>query len=789
MPDQSSVQYDAFISYSRAVDGKLAPSLQDGLRRFAKPWYRRRALHVFRDDASLSANPALWTSIQKAISASEFFILLASPDAAHSEWVNREVTQWLEVKSHLKLLIALTDGSLVWNPESGDFDWERSTALPPALRGVFEQEPRYADLRWARSNHHLSLQHAVFRDNVGDLAATLQGRPKDELMGEDVRQHHRTMRLTRIVVVTLLFLTVGLGVASVVASRQRNLAEQQRDEALRSQSLYLGRLSGIYLGYGHTASAVRLALQALPADLGHPDRPYVRGAEIELYRALSRNFELLTLREHDDTVFHAAFSPGGGTIVTASWDGTAILWDAGSGVRIRTLETHDDAVSFASFSPDGRQVLSASMDGTARLWDAVTGRMTHVLEHEKAVWPAAFSPDGARLVTVSGETVRLWGTQAGELQHTLHGHGDRIGVARFSPAGEYLITASSIDRTTRLWNVETGEELHQLVGYEGVVRRAAFNPNGSLVAGAATDGTTRVWNVASGEPVLVLPTRDGKAAYGLAFSPDGSRIATGSQAGAVQLWDATTGHELHDLKGHTGEVVQVAFAPGGGLLVTASFDDTARIWDVQTGSLVRVLEGHVADIQHAAFSPNGRRILTAAWDGTARVWDAEVPEPDPVFKGHDAPVDQATFSPEGTRLVTVSSDETSRLWEAATGRLLHVLDQGHGWIRQATFSPDGGQLVTRVRQGADLGRRERRVAAGPRARVRLGDARVVRSCWGTGRHRPFGRYGRVLECRVRRTGAHPERTRGRDPEHRVQPGRRAPRHGVEGWQRSGVGRP
>lgn len=30
--------YDAFISYSHALDGRLAPALQSALHRFTKPW-------------------------------------------------------------------------------------------------------------------------------------------------------------------------------------------------------------------------------------------------------------------------------------------------------------------------------------------------------------------------------------------------------------------------------------------------------------------------------------------------------------------------------------------------------------------------------------------------------------------------------------------------------------------------------------------------------------------------------------------------------------------------------
>ena len=54
-------RYDAFISYSHAADGALAPALRNGLQRFATPWRvlrftnPTRSLRVFQDQASLSA--------------------------------------------------------------------------------------------------------------------------------------------------------------------------------------------------------------------------------------------------------------------------------------------------------------------------------------------------------------------------------------------------------------------------------------------------------------------------------------------------------------------------------------------------------------------------------------------------------------------------------------------------------------------------------------------------------------------------------------------------------------
>src|ERR1043166_7815535 len=117
-------RYNAFISYSHAAVGKLAPAIQAALHRFAKPWYRLRALRVFRDETTLALTPELWPAIEKALGSSEYFILLASPQAAASRWVRQELEWWLTNRSPQKLLLVLTDGEIHWSDAVGDFEWE-----------------------------------------------------------------------------------------------------------------------------------------------------------------------------------------------------------------------------------------------------------------------------------------------------------------------------------------------------------------------------------------------------------------------------------------------------------------------------------------------------------------------------------------------------------------------------------------------------------------------------------------------------------------------------------------
>ena len=112
--------YDAFVSYSHAKDKPIAAALQSVIEKLGKPWYRRRSLRVFRDDTSLSATPQPWPTTERALGELRYFLLLASPEAALSKWVIKEVTHWLDHNSIETLLIGLTDGGSVGNQPGAD---------------------------------------------------------------------------------------------------------------------------------------------------------------------------------------------------------------------------------------------------------------------------------------------------------------------------------------------------------------------------------------------------------------------------------------------------------------------------------------------------------------------------------------------------------------------------------------------------------------------------------------------------------------------------------------------
>ncbi len=57
------------------------------------------------------------------------------------------------------------------------------------------------------------------------------------------------------------------------------------------------------------------------------------------------------MRGHSTPLASAAFRPDGSRSVTASWDNTTRIWDAGAATEIAVLRGHDNCVLSAAFSP------------------------------------------------------------------------------------------------------------------------------------------------------------------------------------------------------------------------------------------------------------------------------------------------------------------------------------------------------------------------------------------------------------------------------------------------------
>jgi hypothetical protein len=115
--------YDGFISYRHSPkQAQIVGAIQAALHKFAKPFWKLRALRLYRDESNLSVHPDLWGTLVEALDRCRYLLLVASREAVESKWVKRETSHWLEHRGDRNLIILLTDGEVVWDDAAQRFD-------------------------------------------------------------------------------------------------------------------------------------------------------------------------------------------------------------------------------------------------------------------------------------------------------------------------------------------------------------------------------------------------------------------------------------------------------------------------------------------------------------------------------------------------------------------------------------------------------------------------------------------------------------------------------------------
>jgi WD40 repeat protein/DNA-binding SARP family transcriptional activator len=520
--------------------------------------------------------------------------------------------------------------------------------------------------------------------------------------------------------------------AQALAEEQRRRAEAERQRAqtesraagrLRRRAIYLAvaaaglmvlLAAALWLGRARQAQARlaisrELAAAAVNALQVDPERSVLLGlqametadtleARNALHQALPELHNVLTIAAHEPGgAPGVAYSPDGARVASIGIDGTAKVWDAGSGELLQTFAGDPDTIGAnIAFSPDG-ELLAASWASQVLVWEMADGELRWRLPGRivgmDTTDSLAFSADSARLAVANMDgQPKVWDMANGRELFALAGHESVTDGLAYSPDGRRLATGDSAG-IVKIWDAATGRELATLK-HGGRVHGLAFSPDGRHLAAAGADGRLVVWDTESGGTVLSLPTSSGL--YDIAYMPDGERLVSVHQDGTTMLWDAASGQPLLTLAGHLSTVISVSPSPDNIHVTTSGYDSTVRIWDTRPGRELVTMPAHAGPAYDTAYSPDGTRLATAGADGTVKLWDPAsgllalslFPDaPGPGFSG-------IAFSPDGQRVAAGGVNGTVRIGDAATGRTLQILTGHTDMVWGLAFSPDGTRLAT-----------------------------------------------------------------------------------------------
>lgn len=701
-----AISHDAFISYSHSADRKLAPALERGLEKLAKPLLKLRALDVFRDETSLTASPALWPGIVEHLSGSQWFLLVASTASAASPWCNKEVLWWLENRSVDRMLLIVTDGEIAWDSSANDFDWNRTTVLSRSLCRRFAEEPLYVDMRWAREVESLSLSNPRFRNAVVDIAAPLRGMRKDELDSADVRQLRRNRLLVR-AGVTAIVIAAAIAVwFAILADERRKEAERRRNEAIA------GRLAS---DARDTQKEKHLDLALLLATASLRIEPTPQGANV-LLSTFAPHQHPMAMLDAGNSVQALAATSDGRLLASGNANGMVTVWD------LSTLQPfagpydfHGGPVNNLAFSPDNKLLAIAGRDSMLALWD-VERRATFgepLKRHDGEVRSVSFSPDGRLLASGGGDgSLLLWDlsqrTPVADLGgKEADGSWYEIYNVGFNPDGKLLASTSPNDGI-RLWDVARRTQAGQPLTSDELRNptRLAFSPDNTMLAVGDVSGSVVIWTLPDLEP-HIFRGHDNQV-WGLSFSRDSSMLASaGSFDGKVILRDvAGEGDPIGaPLAAHKGTVTSVAFL-GNDKLATGGEDGKIIIWQVERHpAIARLVQKPVKWISSASFTADGK-LLALGNEDSLFLWDLAHERQAGKSLKPDGMVSRLDFSRDGTTLISRSGNEIFTRWDLDQRKRI-----GEPFplrkITASAVSPDGETLVSGNAHGAvvlwDLG--------------------------------------------------------------------------------------
>ncbi|PVV04960.1 hypothetical protein BB560_000524 [Smittium megazygosporum] len=356
---------------------------------------------------------------------------------------------------------------------------------------------------------------------------------------------------------------------------------------------------------------------------------------------------VISLKEHNNSVFASAWNPVMSNVLASGGDGTAIIWTLKSPENSDPLQNdtenkfvtllHKSAstqpeissddnkantdVTTVSWCKEGTLLATGCFDGKTRIWN-LSGKLEKTLSFDDVpIILVRWSPSSKYVLSGNlAGSIFLWDVQTGEMVSKFEKHSDSI--MDISWNSDEIFASCSADKSILVWSVSMPDNpIYKLLGHKAGVNSISWHKSGNYLASGSDDSSAKVWEFVNAEKLI-------KGKQNTRGDEDGADEDGKTETIVIngEEVDLESGEDedvvARSLLGHEQQVYSVEWLPNSQntILATASFDGSVRVWDTKTGNIIRTLYAHSDPVHSIAFSPDGRYLISGSFDKSINLW-------------------------------------------------------------------------------------------------------------------------------------------------------------------------
>jgi WD40 repeat protein len=184
-------------------------------------------------------------------------------------------------------------------------------------------------------------------------------------------------------------------------------------------------------------------------------------------------------------------------IVSGGMEGEVRVWRIGQQMQQMeaSMKEHRGQVWSIILRQDDSQAVSASSDGSCIVWDLSTKTRSMCLFESTMFKSIVYHPDESQLLTTgSDRKIAYWDTFDGQAIRVLEGSDEgELCTLSISKSGQTFCSGGQ-DRLLKVWDYDQGMCKYLGIGHSGIISSVAIAPDQKSIVSVGSEGAIFIWN-------------------------------------------------------------------------------------------------------------------------------------------------------------------------------------------------------------------------------------------------------------------------------------------------------